>query len=227
MVLSVCLIIMGACEVAVLSLFSIVHILLTRSLFSTGELGMKLNAKTFSSLKNKGILELIKYQQRSIFLESTIKYRYGYNGLLDKLRKKDFSRFSNSVYLDYTGNQAIPYFRLIKQVLDNIGIRNLQNPLRSFKKPRLEIRIVIVLQAKTQKLKQMYISFNPFLMQQKARQLVLKWFHTTEEEYEVIFTSGTTGILHYFTFIGSWSSFGGRNVPLDKTLQFLLPSREP
>ena len=28
---------------------------------------------------------------------------YGYNGLLDSLRDRDFSRFQDSVYVDYTG----------------------------------------------------------------------------------------------------------------------------
>ena len=31
-------------------------------------------------------------------------YRYGYNGLLDKLRDNDFSRFKDTAYMDYTGN---------------------------------------------------------------------------------------------------------------------------
>ena len=30
--------------------------------------------------------------------------RYGYSGLLDKLRDSDFSRFKDTAYMDYTGN---------------------------------------------------------------------------------------------------------------------------
>lgn len=30
-------------------------------------------------------------------------HRYGYGGMLESLKKNDFSRFRDSVYVDYTG----------------------------------------------------------------------------------------------------------------------------
>ena len=41
--------------------------------------------------------------EKGYVLISFFSARYGYNGLLEKIRKEDFSRFKDSAYMDYTG----------------------------------------------------------------------------------------------------------------------------
>lgn len=45
----------------------------------------------------------IYVEENGYVLNTLFSPRYGYNGLLEKIRREDFSRFKDSTYMDYTG----------------------------------------------------------------------------------------------------------------------------
>ena len=48
----------------------------------------------------------IYVDENGYVLNALFSPRYGYNGLLEKIRREDFSRFKDSTYMDYTGTVA-------------------------------------------------------------------------------------------------------------------------
>lgn len=78
-----------------------------------------LTVDDFGKIKLKGIFGPLVYSSNS----------YGYNGLLDSLRDRDFSRFRDSVYMDYTGLYIVLELRVgagqyrdsqVNKVMDDI-----------------------------------------------------------------------------------------------------------
>ncbi|KAK8831718.1 hypothetical protein WA577_005033, partial [Blastocystis sp. JDR] len=156
MVLTVCLMIMGACEIA-----------------SFNQWGNPDNPSPHTMAKTANSQRF----RKSIPSPDG----YGYGGMLESLKKNDFSRFRDSVYVDYTGagqyldSQIAKAFEEIKKT--PFGNTHSNSP--ASKNSEIEV--------------------------DKARKLILEWFHTSSEEYDVVFTSGATASLHLIGETFPWT----------------------
>ena len=156
MLCSVCLMIMGACEVASL--------------------------RQMESLSTSSKTEQLPNTSRKYFRR--IHYQnngYGYNGLLDKIRKEDCTRFTDSAYMDYTGAGQYRDSQLAKtfEKIKSTPFGNTHSNSPASKNSEVEV--------------------------ENARNVILDWFHTSSRDYDVVFTSGATAGLHLVGETFSWT----------------------
>ena len=113
---------------------------------------------------------------------TTLQKDYGYNGLLDKIRKNDMKHLNGSVYLDYTGS-GLYRTSQIKDVSEMFEKTLFANPHSLSPASSMTTDLV-----------------------EEARKLVLDFVNADPNEYSVIFTASATSSLKLLGESFPWSN---------------------
>ncbi|XP_053570573.1 molybdenum cofactor sulfurase [Bombina bombina] len=112
---------------------------------------------------------------------------YGYGGAINEIRKKEFSRIGDSIYLDHVGTALFPQSlleRFMKDLSENVyGNPHSQNIISRLTHDTVE----------------------------HVRYRILQHFNTDADDYTVIFTSGSTAALKCAAETFPWTSKGSDN----------------
>jgi len=134
-------------------------------------------SKFFDIHSNEVLLERLK------FLENySPNGEYGYDGKIDELVANELTRIQGEIYFDYTGAgvyQNSQIEKVFNDIKNNVyGNAHSRNPSALRTEKEIE----------------------------HARNLILEHFHTTRDEYSVIFTQGATGALKLIAESFPWTN---------------------
>lgn len=160
--------------------------------------------------------EDMESEKKSFLKEYSPNGEYGYNGTIERIVGKELSRFAGNVYCDYTG-AGVYQERQVKKCYDDLR-KNMYGNAHSRNPSALNTEAAV----------------------DAIRERIVKFFHTTQSEYTVIFTSGATGSLKLVADSFPWTNssrfvylrsnhnsvLGIREVALDQGAQFLTVTEE-
>ncbi|XP_018416165.1 PREDICTED: molybdenum cofactor sulfurase [Nanorana parkeri] len=107
---------------------------------------------------------------------------YGYGGTINDMRKKEFSRIGDTIYLDHVGTALFPE-SLLQKFMADLSENVYGNPHSSNLSSRLTHDTI-----------------------EHVRYRILQHFNTSADDYTVIFTSGSTAALKLVADIFPWTT---------------------